>query len=162
MRLLLRILINAAALWVATQIVPGVRHTGPWVSLLLVALVFGLLHALVRPMLKLLTCLLILLTLGLFTFVINAIVLWLTSASSESLDLCFHVAIACEVRKRGVGKAGGINHFGFRLVDPKDIDKAVKNAVAAGGKLLRRGDFAPGVPYAFVADPDGYEVEIWY
>jgi len=50
------------------------------------------LHALVRPMLKLLTCLLILLTLGLFTFVINAIVLWLTSASSESLDLGFHVA----------------------------------------------------------------------
>ncbi len=92
MRLLLRILINAAALWVATQIVPGVRHTGPWVSLLLVALVFGLLNALVRPILKLLTCPLILLTLGLFTFVINAIVLWLTSAISESLGLGFHVA----------------------------------------------------------------------
>ncbi len=43
-----------------------------------------------------------------------------------------------------------------------DIDKAVKDVLAAGGKLLRRGEFAPGVPYAFVADPDGYEVEIWY
>jgi len=91
MRLLLRILINAAALWVATQIVPGVTHTGPWLTLLLVALVFGLLNAFVRPILKLLTCPLILLTLGLFTFVINAIVLWLTSAISESLRLGFHV-----------------------------------------------------------------------
>jgi putative membrane protein len=92
MRLLLRILINAAALWMATQIVPGVTHTGPWFSLLLVALVFGLLNALVRPILKLLTCPLILLTLGLFTFVINAVVLWLTSAISESLGIGFHVA----------------------------------------------------------------------
>ena len=91
MRLLLRILINAAALWVATQIVPGVTHRGPLTTLLLVALVFGLLNAFVRPILKLLTCPLILLTLGLFTFVINAIVLWLTSALSDSLRLGFHV-----------------------------------------------------------------------
>ncbi|HEX9688259.1 MAG TPA: phage holin family protein [Thermoanaerobaculia bacterium] len=92
MWLLLRILVNAAALWVATEIVPGVEHTGPWTSLLLVALVFGLLNALVRPILKLLTCPLILLTLGLFTFVINAIVLWLTSGISGSLGLGFHVS----------------------------------------------------------------------
>ncbi|SRR2546422_545064 len=91
MRLLLRILINAAALWAATEIVPGVRHTGPWTSLLLVALVFGVLNVLVRPILKLLTCPLILLTLGLFTFVINAVMLWLTGAISESLGLGFHV-----------------------------------------------------------------------
>jgi putative membrane protein len=91
MRLLLRILINAAALWVATQIVPGVRHDGPWTSLLLVALVFGVLNAIVRPLLKLLTCPLILLTLGLFTFVINALMLWLTSAVSESFGIGFHV-----------------------------------------------------------------------
>ena len=91
MRLLLRILINAAALWAATRIVPGVEHTGPWTSLLLVALVFGVLNAIVRPILKLLTCPLILLTLGLFTFVITAIMLWLTSAVSESLGLGFHV-----------------------------------------------------------------------
>jgi len=79
MRLVLRILINSAALWVATQIVPGVTHTGPWISLLLVALVFGVLNALVRPILALLTCPLMLLTLGLSTCVINAIVLWLTA-----------------------------------------------------------------------------------
>lgn len=92
MRFLLRILINAAALWVATEIVPGVVHDGPWTSLLLVALVFGVLNAIVRPILKLLTCPLILLTLGLFTFVINAIMLWLTSSVSESLGLGFHVS----------------------------------------------------------------------
>jgi catechol 2,3-dioxygenase-like lactoylglutathione lyase family enzyme len=63
---------------------------------------------------------------------------------------------------RAAGKTGGIRHFGFRLVDPKDIDKAVRDAVAGGGKLLRRGEFSPGFPYAYVADPDGYEVEIWY
>lgn len=57
----------------------------------MVALVFGLLNAIVRPILKLLTCPLILLTLGLFTFVINAVMLWLTSAVSESLGLGFHV-----------------------------------------------------------------------
>src|SRR4029079_3577020 len=91
MRFLIRLLINAAALWIATQIVPGVTHTGPWTSLLLVALVFGVLNAVVRPILKLLTCPLIVLTLGLFTFVINAVMLWLTSAVSESLGLGFHV-----------------------------------------------------------------------
>jgi putative membrane protein len=91
MRLLLRILINAAALWAATEIVPGARHDGPWTSLLLVALVFGVLNVLVRPILKLLTCPLILLTLGLFTFVINALMLWLTGAVSETLGLGFHV-----------------------------------------------------------------------
>jgi len=91
MRFLVRILINAAALWIATRIVPGVEHTGSWTSLLVVALVFGLLNAVVRPILKLLTCPLILLTLGLFTFVINALMLWLTSAVSESFGLGFHI-----------------------------------------------------------------------
>jgi putative membrane protein len=92
MRFLIRLLINAAALWIATQIVPGVEHTGAWTSLLLVALVFGVLNAVVRPVLKLLTCPLIVLTLGLFTFVINALMLWLTSAVSESLGIGFHVS----------------------------------------------------------------------
>ena len=91
MRFLLRILINAAALWLATRIVTGVEHTGSAASLLLVALVFGVINAIVRPLLKTLTCPLILLTLGLFTFVINALMLWLTSAVSGALGLGFHV-----------------------------------------------------------------------
>jgi len=64
--------------------------------------------------------------------------------------------------KARVGKRGGIDHFGFRLVDAADIDHAVNTVCAAGGKLLRRGEFAPGFPYAYVEDPDGYEIEIWF
>ena len=52
--------------------------------------------------------------------------------------------------------------FGFRLVDPDDIDRAIAEVERAGGRLLRRGEFAPGLPYAYVADPDGYEIEIWF
>src|SRR5882724_6805485 len=56
---------------------------------------------------------------------------------------------------------GGVTHFGFRLVDPNDIDRAIAEVECAGGQLLRRGEFAPGLPYAYVADPDGYEIEVW-
>jgi putative membrane protein len=90
-RFLVRLLINAAALWVATRIVPGVTYAGDPIYLFLVALVFGLLNALLRPLLALLTCPLLILTLGLFTFVINAFVLWLTSALAGRLGLGFHV-----------------------------------------------------------------------
>ncbi|MGH9367320.1 MAG: phage holin family protein [Thermoanaerobaculia bacterium] len=92
MRFLFRLVISAFALWVAVQIVPGVSYEGEWVKLVLVALVLGLLNALVRPLLMLLSCPMLILTLGLFTLVINALVLWLTSALSGKLGLGFHVA----------------------------------------------------------------------
>jgi catechol 2,3-dioxygenase-like lactoylglutathione lyase family enzyme len=60
------------------------------------------------------------------------------------------------------GRAGGIAHFGFRLVDPADIDAAVEAVERAGGRVLRRGEFCPGEPYVFFEDPDGYEVELWH
>jgi putative membrane protein len=91
MRFLLRLIISAATLWVAIEIVPGVDYQGPWIYLLLVALVFGVLNAFLRPLLKLLACPLMILTLGLFTLVINAVVFWLTGALSRSLGLGFHV-----------------------------------------------------------------------
>ena len=91
MRLLLRLLINAAALWVATQAVPGISFSGDWRLLLVVALVFGVLNVLVRPVLIVLTFPFLLLTLGLFTLVLNAFMLWLTSALSEALGLGFYV-----------------------------------------------------------------------
>jgi catechol 2,3-dioxygenase-like lactoylglutathione lyase family enzyme len=59
-------------------------------------------------------------------------------------------------------KSGGVAHFGFRLIDPADIDRAVAEAERAGGRLVRRGEFAPGSPFAYVNDPDGYEIEIWF
>jgi putative membrane protein len=91
MHVLLRLLINAGALWVATQIVPGISFTGDWPRLLLVALVFGVLNVCVRPVLMLLSFPLLILTLGLFTLVLNAFMLWMTSAASEALGLHFRV-----------------------------------------------------------------------
>ncbi|HKE20430.1 MAG TPA: VOC family protein [Kofleriaceae bacterium] len=73
-----------------------------------------------------------------------------------------HDILAFERDPEAAGRAGGISHFGFRLVSPSDIDEAVEAAVRAGGQLLRRGEFAPGFPFAYVSDPDGYEIEIWF
>ena len=67
-----------------------------------------------------------------------------------------------ERAKRGVGKAGGIAHFGFRLQRPADIERARKLIVKAGGVITETGEFIPGEPYVFFKDPDGYLVEIWY
>ena len=92
MPFLVRWLVNAAALWVATQIVPGVTFSGGWMPLLGVALVFGVLNAFIRPIAKFLTFPLIIVTLGIFSFVVNGLMLWLTSALSAALDLGFHVS----------------------------------------------------------------------
>ena len=91
MQLILRLLINAAALWAATRLVPGISFTGDWRLLFVVALVFGVLNASVRPVLWFMTLPLLLVTLGLFTFVLNAVMLWLTGAVSDALGLGFHV-----------------------------------------------------------------------
>jgi putative membrane protein len=89
--LLWRLLINAAALWAATRLVPGISFDGDWRLLFVVALIFGVINVSVRPILKLLTFPLLILTLGLFTFVLNALMLWLTGEISDALDLGFHV-----------------------------------------------------------------------
>ncbi len=73
-----------------------------------------------------------------------------------------HDVMAFERNVSRAGKSGGIAHFGFRLVNSSDIDSAVEEAIRAGGTILRRGEFAPGLPFAYVQDPDGYEIEIWF
>jgi catechol 2,3-dioxygenase-like lactoylglutathione lyase family enzyme len=70
--------------------------------------------------------------------------------------------LAFERDPESAGRAGGIRHFGFRLIAPNDIDAAVESALRAGGRLLERGEHAPGFPFAYVADPDGYQIEIWF
>jgi len=70
--------------------------------------------------------------------------------------------LAFEKRAAEAGVPGGIIHFGFRLTRPEDIDTAVAAVEGAGGTVTSRGEFAPGFPYAFVRDPDGYEIEIWF
>lgn len=69
---------------------------------------------------------------------------------------------AFEHEPENAGKAGGIRHFGFRLTTPDDMESAIAAVEAAGGTVLRRGNFARNFPYAYIADPDGYEIEIWY
>jgi putative membrane protein len=92
MRFLLRLLINAAALWVALKIVPGITYTSDnWVPFFGVALVFGVVNAFIRPVVKLLSLPLIFLTLGLFALVVNGMMLSLTSWLAGGLGLHFHV-----------------------------------------------------------------------
>src|ERR671912_2788716 len=92
MGFLVRLLINAAALWVATRAVPGVTFSGGWIPFFGVAFIFGVVNTFVGFTTKILTFPLILVTLGLFIFVINGLMLWLTSAVSETLGLGFRVA----------------------------------------------------------------------
>ena len=58
------------------------------------------------------------------------------------------------------GDNGGIGHFGFRLSDASQLDTAVDAVRRGGGSLVSRGEHAPGVPYAYVRDPDGYVIEL--
>jgi putative membrane protein len=91
MQIIWRLLINAAAVWAATRITPGISFDGDWRTLLVVALIFGVLNVSVRPLLWFMTLPLLIVTLGLFTFVLNALMLWLTGVVSEWLGLGFHV-----------------------------------------------------------------------
>jgi catechol 2,3-dioxygenase-like lactoylglutathione lyase family enzyme len=70
--------------------------------------------------------------------------------------------VVFEERKPAARGSGGIAHFGFRLLDPTDIQSAAEAVEAAGGKILSRGEFVPGEPYLFCRDLDDYELEIWY
>ncbi|MFI5528961.1 phage holin family protein [Kitasatospora sp. NPDC051853] len=92
----IKTLINAAAIWVAAWIVSGITLSGDdWqsktVTVIAVALIFGVVNFLIKPVVKLFSLPLFILTLGLITFVINALMLWLTSWASDKLDLDFHV-----------------------------------------------------------------------
>jgi putative membrane protein len=86
------VLVTAAAMWVAVQIVPGLDFSGePW-KLLLVAFIFGLINAFIRPILLIFTLPITIMTLGLFLLVINALLLLLTGAISAELNLGLTVA----------------------------------------------------------------------
>ncbi|HSJ74794.1 MAG TPA: phage holin family protein [Gemmatimonadales bacterium] len=85
-------ILNAAALWIAAAVVPGLDFTGGPGRLLLVAAVFGVINSTLRPLLTILTCPLIVVTLGLFTLVINALMILATGRLSESWNLGFTVS----------------------------------------------------------------------
>ncbi len=58
------------------------------------------------------------------------------------------------------GPGGGIDHFGFRLIDKTQLGEAIEEVERAGGALVERGENASGAPYAYVRDPDGYLIEL--
>ncbi|TMR95911.1 phage holin family protein [Nonomuraea basaltis] len=97
MRFIIRTIAAAVALWVAVQFIDGIDVNAPsnsakyWGVLLLVALIFGIVNAIVKPIVKALGCAIIALTLGLFLLVINALMLLLTSWIAGELDIPFHV-----------------------------------------------------------------------
>lgn len=91
-RLILRWAINAVAIWVAISFVPGIHpaQTG-WIPIVILALIFGLVNALLRPLITLLTCPLIILTLGLGTLLINTLLFWLTGLIGNQWNFGFTV-----------------------------------------------------------------------
>jgi putative membrane protein len=91
MPFLIRLVVNAAALWVATRFVTGVTYTGALLPLIGVALIFGVVNAIIRPILKFFTFPLFILTFGLFTLVLNGMMLSLTSRIAGRMGLGFHV-----------------------------------------------------------------------
>jgi len=96
MRFLLRVVVSAAALGVATWAVPGIEleAASGWSrvgTLLAVALIFGVINATLKPLIKIVGCAFYVLTLGLIALVVNGLLLWLTSWIAGKLSLPFHV-----------------------------------------------------------------------
>ena len=86
-RFILRWAINSVAIFLAVRFVPGISLQSGWVSVIWLALILGLVNAFLRPLLKLLTCPLIILTLGLFTLLINTFLFWLTGQIGQFIGI---------------------------------------------------------------------------
>lgn len=92
-KFIIRWVINVVALYVAVWLLGSrIHYEGGWVGILWLALIMGLLNALVRPLLKFLTCPLIILTLGFFTLVINTFIFWLASVLGKSFGFGLTIA----------------------------------------------------------------------
>lgn len=97
MKILIRVVTTAIALWVATLIVSGIDLTTASTpkkvgTLIAVAIVFGLINAFLKPIVKTLGCVFYIITLGLFALVVNGLLLWLASWASGKMNLPFHVS----------------------------------------------------------------------
>jgi putative membrane protein len=97
MHALIRVVASAAALAVATAVVPGIDlRAGTLLSKILtlvaVALIFGVVNAVLKPLIKTVGCLFYVLTLGLVALVVNGLLLWLTSVVAGALSLPFHIS----------------------------------------------------------------------
>ena len=90
-RYFIKWLVNTIAIILAVKYVPGMVYNGEWWGILVVGLIFGLINTVIRPFIKLFTLPLLIFSLGLFTFVINAMMLSLTSWLSDKFHLGFYV-----------------------------------------------------------------------
>ena len=95
---LIKVLVNAVAIWVATLVVQGITVSGPGtdvgsriLTFLVIGAIFGVINAIIKPVVRLLTLPFYILTLGLFTFVVNAFMLQITSWIAEATPLTFHI-----------------------------------------------------------------------
>lgn len=98
MNLIIKIVVNAVAIWVATAVVPGVEVSegnaglgDKIVTLLVVGAIFGLVNAVIKPIVKLFALPFYILTLGLFAFIVNAAMLMLVSWLADQLGISFHI-----------------------------------------------------------------------
>ena len=96
MRLLIRVLVTAVALFVATEVVPGIEllagtTLSKVLTLIVVALIFGVVNVVLKPIVKTVGCVFYILTLGLIGLVVNALLLWLTSWVAGKLSEPFHI-----------------------------------------------------------------------
>jgi putative membrane protein len=89
--LILKIMINALSIAIAVKVVGGIDFTGEWWKMILVGFVFGIVNTFIKPIITLFTLPLIVFTLGLFTLIINTLMLLLTAKLSSPLNLGFHV-----------------------------------------------------------------------
>lgn len=88
-KFIIRWVINGIALYAAIFLLAGrgVTFTGDWIDIIWLALIFGLINAFLRPLINILTCPLIILTLGLFTLLTNTLLFWLTGQIGQSFNL---------------------------------------------------------------------------
>ena len=88
--LLIRFFISAAAIFISAQVIPGI-HLDGWKAILFVTLIFGVVNAIIKPVISLVTCLIQVLTLGLFTLVINGAMLYFTAWLAGKFGLAFSI-----------------------------------------------------------------------
>ena len=89
-RLLIRFVANAAAIYIAAQLISGI-HLDGWDAIIFVAIIFGLVNIFIRPLVSLITCLIQVITLGLFTLIINAGMLYFTAWLAQNFGLAFYI-----------------------------------------------------------------------
>ena len=91
MSLVIRLLVNAVALWCAARFINGISYAGSWQGLVGLSLVFGIVNAFIRPVLSFFSFPIQIVTLGLFTLVLNALMLMLTAWLAVRFDIAFAV-----------------------------------------------------------------------